>query len=179
MARLINYLSFYVIWIICLWSAVHDRQATALIVTLTYLTLHLKLSKKPRFDLLLIASLTLLGLIQDTILIHTGIIVFHGNPPITPIWLLCIWALFGSTLDSSLFWLQKHPLLAALFGAFGFPICYQIGVSATAATWLIPDPQAWLILALIWFFLFPALFYALRFVEKRFGLGQTGKRSQS
>ena len=48
-------------------------------------------------------------------------------PGLAPYWIVAMWALFATTLNSSLGWLKGRPLLAALMGGFGGPLAYLAG----------------------------------------------------
>ena len=71
-------------------------------------------------------------------------------------WLVILWALFATTLNSSLRVLQSRPWIAAALGAAGGPLAYYAGASLGALQFL--EPAAMLAaLALGWALATPLL----------------------
>jgi hypothetical protein len=71
-------------------------------------------------------------------------------------WLVILWALFATTLNSSLRALQSRPWIAAALGAAGGPLAYYAGARLGALQFL--EPAAMLAaLALGWALATPLL----------------------
>jgi hypothetical protein len=79
-----------------------------------------------------------------------------------------MWADFGLTLNSSLAWLQRRWLVAAVFGAIGGPLAYLAGVRIGAVSFSAPPAIVYAALALVWGVVTPALLgIAERFADEK------------
>jgi len=100
-----------------------------------------------------VVAVAALGTLLDTVLRWTGVTDFPGWPATPwpcPPWITALWALYATTLGSSLAWLQGRPVPAALLGAVSGPLSYLAGERLGAVV-LAPDPvQRWGVLALAW-----------------------------
>ena len=100
-----------------------------------------------------VVAVAALGTLLDTVLRWTGVTDFPGWPATPwpcPPWITALWALYATTLGSSLAWLQGRPVPAALLGAVSGPLSYLAG-GRLGAVVLAPDPvQRWGVLALAW-----------------------------
>lgn len=106
--------------------------------------------------LLLLVALT--GLATDSLLALAGIFTFERpSAGLIPLWLLCLWVLFATTLRHSLAWLRPRPGLAALFGAVAGPLSYLAGSELAPVTLAQPLALTLSVLALVWGVLFPLL----------------------
>ena len=73
-----------------------------------------------------------------------------------PVWILVLWAAFGTTLNGCLGWLRQKLALAAILGGLLGPLSWYGGVRLGALE--IPDPaKGYLVLGLGWFMLMPVL----------------------
>ncbi len=128
MKLLFNVINYQAIWLLCVMGG--NQLAW---IGLLLIGLHLLISQQRRNDLILIASLAIVGTIIDGTLKHLGLFSFsEDNNPI-PFWLGVIWMALATLPNHSLAWLQSKPILASALGAVGGPIAYLGGVHLEAA----------------------------------------------
>lgn len=128
-------------WWACVLVARTEQASWAPIGLSGYLMMHLLLSRESRPTLLLLAAgSATLGLVLDSALMALQLMSFpHGAPvPLSPPWMMALWAALGLSLSSSLVWLLRVPLAAvALIGAVAGPLAYsggaKLGLIAVAA----------------------------------------------
>lgn len=68
-----------------------------------------------------------LGLIQETLFIHFGLLAYPGQGFPSPFWLLSLYPLFSLTLNSSLQFLNQHLSIAFFLGGAGSLLSYFSG----------------------------------------------------
>lgn len=150
---IVNILMFQAGWFICilagsLWGGIY---------TLLALCAHLYYISKIRGEWLLIMSVVLIGIIWDSAIMHLGYLTFNGEYSVIPIWLICLWALFASTLCHSLMWLSKNVWLSISFGALFAPLSYYAGVQLGAAEFSSDSYSSLLCISLGWLVILPLL----------------------
>lgn len=146
-----NVLLFQVGWFICILCGSY----WALSYTVAVLILHFYWSPMRVDDLLAVALSVLIGLAHDAILIRGGYIHFVESTSWSPIWLVCLWALLGVTLNHSLRWIYQRPFLSAAFGVIGGPLSYLAGVKLSTAQWSSPLIEVVPIIATLWLLVLP------------------------
>ena len=171
---ILNFLAFQIGWFSCVMGAAHGMAAAGSAVALAIIVWHLSQCNAPWFEFRLILCAALFGLVFDSALVWTGWIRYaHGNilPGVAPYWIIVLWMLFSTTLNVSLSWLKRSPLMAVLCGALSGPLAYWGGAKLGALTLPAPVP-ALIALSLGWAVLTPLL---LR-IATRFG-GYAGRPS--
>jgi hypothetical protein len=124
-------------------------------------TVHLRLSERPRQEAVLLSVSLLLGVAVEHPLLWSGLIRYPDATLWVPVWMLALWPLLATTLNVSLAWLKPHPLVAAACGGLGGPLAYWGGAALGAIE--LPDPtMALTALAVAWAAAFPALLLAAR-----------------
>jgi hypothetical protein len=163
--RLINFVSFYIGWVVCVAGAGRGMTTLGPAVVGALLVLHLILSPHATRDALLIATVGLLGWTVDTTQAVVGIFSFGRLSPapwLCPLWLVAVWMIFATTLTSSLRWLTGRYALAALFGAAGGPLSYYYGLRLGAIEFNPNTPLTLIALALVWAAVMPLLIWLAR-----------------
>jgi hypothetical protein len=124
--RVMNYIAFYGLWVLCLLAAVAREPLWAVPAVVLYLTVHLLFfSTFPVKEGILIALMTVLGGINESVLASLGVVTYTGAYwKGIAWWTLCLWACFGSTYWHAFSWLEGRPMLSAVLGAIVAPICY-------------------------------------------------------
>ena len=138
---LANFLLFQGGWFICVLGAAGGRPLLAALAGLVPVLVHLALVRQPGREARLLLAALALGLVIDSLHLHTGILRFPAGgpfPALPPPWLLVLWLQFSTALHFSLAWLSGRPLVALAFGAIGGPLAYWAGVRLGAA-WFGPD----------------------------------------
>ncbi|BFM19164.1 DUF2878 domain-containing protein [Gilvimarinus japonicus] len=168
--RLITNLAlFQVGWFVCLLGG----SVWALPFTALALVIHAKFIQHSPREWRLLAGFALAGIIWDGLLMSVGLISFAlpqdtvliaGQFAIIPTWLICLWVLFATTVNHSLYWLAPYPWLAGLLTAFFAPASYYAGVQLSEAQLSQPYWQPLLAVACGWGVVFPL---ALRYCQRR------------
>lgn len=118
-------------------------------LSLLWLWLHLSMCKYAQAEVKLISSVTLIGVLVDTILHSTGILIFP-NQYFIPLWLITLWAAFAATIAHSLQFLKHSKLLQALIGSIFPPLSYLAGASLSIVDLGYGQLVTYFILAPIW-----------------------------
>jgi Protein of unknown function (DUF2878) len=156
----LNFIASQVVWFLSLYGAGRGMHWLGSIAFLAFLGAQLRLSPDPRTDAKLAVAAACCGLILDTGYAQAGLLGYAAPLPvagIAPYWILVMWANFGLTLNSSLRWLQRWLLPAALCAAAGAPPAYVAGVKLGAASTLAPTAVVYTVLAVTWAIAVPVL----------------------
>jgi hypothetical protein len=131
-----------------------------------HLGIHLYWSDSRRREAIFVGIVTLLGLLVDSLQKVTGLVEYAGDFPalswLAPAWIVAMWALFATAINSSLKWLQGRYAFAALLGAFFGPLSYRAGAALGAASFPLGDVFSLGILAVIWGVTMPVLIFLNR-----------------
>ena len=157
MGLVANALLFQFGWLACVLGG--DRVAVPVAAAL--LLLHWWFFSREAAEWLCIAFTVAIGVALDITLESAGVLQFANDTPI-PLWLVALWALFATTLNHSLRWLQPHWAWAALLGAGAGPFSYWSGVQLDAAWFGIGTLAACGVLAACWGLLLPFLSAMMR-----------------
>lgn len=180
MNALFNALVFYAVWFSAVWLAGTGQPLPALSICLGAVAFHLAVtSPSPRWREMMVVGLSaLMGLGLETAFIAGGLTAFPmpasgalgpTNIPgwtggllawAPPVWLIGLWAAFGTLLNVSLAPLKKRPGLAAGLAALGGPASYYAGERLGAITLAEPRMLTLAILGAAWVIVFPLLLRA-------------------
>ncbi len=165
-----NFVLFQAAWFACVLGAAHGHAAWGSAAALAVVAWHLAVARRWQPEARLIGAAVGIGLVLETLLVQAGWVrhvdgVWLAGLP--PHWIVALWALFATTLNVSLRWLQGRPWLAAALGAVAAPLSYAGGVRLGAAQFA--DPGAALAaLAVGWALAMPLL---VRLSERWDGIG--------
>ena len=150
-SRLLNAALFQLGWFACVLGG----DFIAVVVTATILFAHGQLFVLARREWLLIVGVALVGIFLDGVWVFSGVLDFPQAQSIIPIWLVCLWVIFATSLCHSFYWLQRRLVLASLLGAMAGPSSYLAG--AAMAGVVIAEPRVISIAAIsiAWSLLFP------------------------
>lgn len=142
--KLINFLAFQLGWFGCLLTVRKDDASFGIGIVAAIVLLHLVMTLDSRREALVILVTALVGAVVDGL--NVGLGVFDVRPAgvapwLPPTWLIAVWALFATTLNGSLSWMQGKYLLAALFGAVLGPASYLAGARLTKSQISFPIPD--------------------------------------
>ncbi len=121
--NLANAILFQLGWFACVLGG----NLLAVLWTVPYLVAHFVYISRLRGEWLFVAGLAALGITVDSLAMAAGIFSIPGSLPF-PLWLACLWVLFGTFIPHGLSWLSGRPLLATAFGAVGGCLSYYAGV---------------------------------------------------
>ena len=167
MRLITNMALFQIGWFVCLMGGSY----WALGFTLFALVVHATFIQHSAREWLLLAGVATAGIVWDGLLMSTGLIAFV--PPqnsvyigqwvtLIPVWLICLWLLFATTVNHSLYWLARYPLVSALLAALFAPVSYYAGVQISDAQLAQPIWQPLMAVALGWAIVFPVALYYCR-----------------
>lgn len=175
MFSIVNFLFFQLLWFSAVLGAANDYAWAAPLCLAVFVIFHFTCFVKHRYaDILLLALCILLGLVIDSIGSHFGWVefVYYTFKPITPLWLLCLWAGFALTINHSMRWIKAHVILGGVAGAVFGPLSYYAGWQAGAMQWVEPFSTA-LFISAAWSLVMPVLsIIAMRISKTRFILQQ-------
>lgn len=146
-------------WFAVVLGAAHGRSAWGIAVAMAVVAWHLSLAPRPRREAALLAIAALAGTAADTVVLHQGAIAYASgqwSAAAPPLWMAALWAVFATSLNLTLRWLQGRLLLAALVGAIAGPLAFASGARLGAADLLAPT-RALLWLSLEWALMLPLL----------------------
>jgi hypothetical protein len=121
--KVVNFALFYAGW----FATVQLRDWRSLVAVAVAVGVHLAISRSRAEDARTIGWAVLIGTAADTLLERTGLLRYEGGPRLLffcPLWIAGLWAMFATTLNSSLGWLKGRPVAGALLGAIGGPLSY-------------------------------------------------------
>jgi len=166
---LVNLVGFQLVWCLAVGGAARGAGWAGPLALMLFAALTLVRSASPaarRVDLELMLACALIGFAVDSLWLQLGWITFASPgpwPQLAPGWIIAMWVGFGLTLNHSLAAMQRHPLIALLFGAIGGPFAYWIAADVWHAA-TITQPVAYVGLGIAWALLTPALLWlAVRF----------------
>ena len=112
--------------------------------------------KDPTRELILIFSLSSIGIAIDSTLLYLEVLIiptyFLIQPPYPPLWLVSLWISFAVGLRNCLQKMRGRYLIAALLGILGGPLAYSGGQGLGA---LALSEQALWVLGCVWAGIFP------------------------
>ena len=156
---LLNFICFQLGWLSCVLGAANHHPWLGVLASICLIAWHLKVSNNWKPDAYLIISAMLLGLVFDFLPLRFGWISFESTPlwpnQIPPPWMICLWGMFGTTLNVSLNWLKTRSIFAMLLGALAGPLSY-LGGSGLGALEMVDFSAAMIYLSIGWAVAFPA-----------------------
>lgn len=116
---------------------------------LFWIGLHLYFCKKPTAEFKLIISITIIGILVDSILLFSDVLLFDERL-IIPLWLITLWAAFAATITHSLTFLAHSKILQCVIGFIFAPLSYIGGASLSAVEFGYSPLVTYFVLAFIW-----------------------------
>jgi hypothetical protein len=160
MSRLLNCAMFYVGWFACVAGAGRGQLWLGPTVGAVLVMGHLLLTRERAREATLVLTIGLFGFAVDTLQASAGLYAFTGTsvlPWLCPPWMVALWMLFATTLNSSMAWLAGRHRLAAVLGALCGPLSYAAGARLGAIE-LHPSALVSLAgIAVVWALAMPAL----------------------
>lgn len=161
---LISIAIFQAAWFACIAAAAQGMTGWGIAAVAVSITWQLSISARPGIDLALMGVAFATGLMWDTFLVQTNLVVYASHVPlaaVAPLWILALWAQLGTVLRGPLHWLHSRLWIAAVLAAVGGAAAYAAAARFGACAF--PDlPLAMLVLAAGWAVLLPALLHVAR-----------------
>lgn len=164
-ARIINAVSYQAGWFACVAGAGNGLPLLGPVVVALLLAVHLWLVPRRWHTLRGLAVISAIGIGVDSALAGMAVFSFPEYfvfPWLCPAWLIALWVIFASALESCLRWLVEWPRLAAAIGALFGPASYYAGQRLGALQFSPPLLDSLLILAIVWSALLPVLLWLSR-----------------
>jgi O-antigen/teichoic acid export membrane protein len=128
-------------------------------VAVVWLVSHVYAQERRSKEVLLLLSISLVGVLVDSVLTLATFFVFKDHILI-PVWLIFLWFCFAATVNHSLSFLKRNNWFQVLAG-----VCAPLSYLAGARFEKVELPYGWihsyLVLAAVWVALM-LLFYAIR-----------------
>ena len=160
--KLINAALFQLGWFACVLGG----DVIAFVVTVAILCIHELFIVNKRYEWSLIAIIAVTGFIIDNALSLFGVFSFQSPSLLyIPLWLMCLWVLFATTLSHSLAWLKDRLWLAALLGGVSGPMSYLAGSKLADVALSSPPLFSLVTISLCWAILLPAFYLYMRYQE--------------
>ncbi len=130
MNALVNFFAFQAGWFASVLGAANDMPWVGPMVILAIVVLHLRYAVRPDLEAGLLAASGIIGLYFDSLLVTMGWVAYPSgmlSASFAPYWIVTMWVLFATTLNSSMAWLKGRRALAAVLGAVAGPLSYVAG----------------------------------------------------
>lgn len=167
--KLVNFVAFQAGWFACVLSAANGLPWLGLLIVSLIVAMHLKTAGSPHHELKLLVLCVVMGLVFDSFLVSSGWLRYPSGmlfSGIAPYWILAMWALFSTTLNSSMDWLKGSLVLSSVMGAVFGPLSYLAG-QRLGAIELIDFRSSLIALAVIWALVMPILTFAANRLDGR------------
>ena len=153
--KFLNGIFFYIAWYACIYGAALDWELLGVCTTLVILGLHFLISKKRKNDLMILGMYLVVGIVGDwallaTQVIHYPFITYDLTMLGVPLWIIMIYASFAITMNHSMVFLHRYPLISSILGGIGGSISYYLAARIGA----IELPLGWgslVAIAVYWF----------------------------
>lgn len=156
--NIINFLLFQAGWFVC----VIGGNWYALAYTTAALFLHHRYVVRRRQEWWLVITIAAIGCLWDVVISLNGVIQFSGAVVIgLPLWLVCLWLLFATTLHHSLSWLSRHMWVAVVCAALLAPASYWAGGQLNGSLIRSPLVESLLVIAAGWVVIFSLAIYSV------------------
>ncbi|MGF6770023.1 hypothetical protein P3T18_002502 [Paraburkholderia sp. GAS199] len=146
-------------WFVCVLGAAHGVGWLGMLFAVAAFVWHLTHVADARREARLVAVVVCVGMVWESLLVLAGLLAYPSGivvAGLAPYWLSALWALFAIQFNTVYVWLREKRWLAALLGAIAGPASFRAGAALGAVRFERPL-AAWLVLALGWAVLLPAL----------------------
>jgi hypothetical protein len=155
----LNLVIFQVGWMI----AVLGGNIYAALYTTFAIVIHQWFVLKDASEWKLIGITMFVGCAWDITVAQTQILIFPSQEFFgIPLWLVCLWLLFATTVQHCLRWLQTRLVLAAFVAAVFGPFSYWLGAQISHVKMAEPLWLSIVVISLGWAVIFPIGMYLAR-----------------
>jgi hypothetical protein len=155
--QLANFVVFEAAWFACILGVAHGRPLWGTAAVVAAIAWHVAISARPAIELALVASLCVIGLVAESLVVAQGHVAYAAGQPVAwlaPYWMVALWGEFAIALNVTLRWLKRRPLLALVLGAVFGPLSFLGGVRLGGARF-VDEVPALITLAVMWAVLMP------------------------
>jgi hypothetical protein len=155
-------------WFTCVIGAARGQAAFGVAAVAAVVALLVAWSTRRSADLRLVLLAVAIGVVWDSLLARTGVVVYASPGPLpgwAPAWILALWALLAPMLREPMRWLHGRPLAAAVLGGVGGALSYAAAARLGACRF--PDPLlAMAVLGAGWALIMPLLLAAAQRLDR-------------
>ncbi len=167
-STLINLTLFKAAWLACVLGAAAGVPMVGVGAVAVAAAVHLFLARDARSEGILLLLAAALGLSWESALVATGVVSYGVGyilPGLAPYWIVAMWVLFATTLNSGMRWLRKSMPLAIVAGAIGGPMSFLAGQKAVAVVFS-DTTLALTLIGIGWAVLLPLMVRAAMWLEE-------------
>lgn len=159
MLAMLNFLLCQVGWFASVLGGANHLPWVGPVVVAFVIGWHLSIAARPAEEAVLIVVCGIVGAAFDSVLVAAGWLSYPSgllSSVLAPYWIVAMWMLFATTLNSSLRWLRDRVVLSAVTGFVAGPLSYIAGAELGGVEFLDRD-AALVALAIGWAVMLPAL----------------------
>lgn len=128
---MLNALGFQIVWFIC----VQGNNLNAAIAAIALLFFHQWVFRMNLKSWPILIAFSFLGYLGDSVIANILQIQYaDGLTHLAPLWLLSLWLAFATTLNYSMQWLFKTPVLTLLIALAFVPMSYLLGIEISGSS---------------------------------------------
>ena len=156
--KIITFLLFQLGWFACVLGAANSLASVGIMISLIVVWFHLRTTQHKFEETALIGIVTIIGFSWDSALVQLGYFQYSNTASSTfaPLWIVAMWTMFASTINTLFSWLKNRLLIAFLLGAVFGPIAYW-SASQLGAVNILDFPNALLLQSIGWGILMPGM----------------------
>ena len=148
---LYNAIVFNIAWFVCILGGSLYAVPFAFVV----IGIHLAFFSNNKTEIALIVVVLLLGVVVESVFIRAGLLIPPDGSLWPPLWLICLWGFFATTLNHSLRWFQSHLPVALIMGAVSAPLTYLGGTRLNDFSMREPLILTLVSMGVVWCVVFP------------------------
>ena len=161
--KVLNAILFYIIWWGCVLGIKYSHNYLGVLLTIFTGIIHLNSVLNPKYEIKLILSVGLLGLLVESFHLHSQVLEYNGyiylNSLFPPLWILCMWLGFAATLNYSMFWMKDRWILMVICGAIFGPMSYIAGLKLGVLSFNFSYILSVIIIGTTWGISIPIMYY--------------------
>lgn len=165
-----NFVLFEVAWFAAISGGANGLGWAGPVAAGVVIAVHLAMMRAVAArEIAIIGGITALGLAVEALFMQSGALTYAGTAAgqvLPPIWIVALWAGFGTLPSASLAWLDGRWTLQAILGAVFGPLTYYAGAQMGAASLGTPLAYTIVILAVGWALAMPACFAVARAIGR-------------
>jgi hypothetical protein len=166
----VNFIAFQIAWFATILGVARGLFWLGPLAVLVAFALHLKIQGHVAREVSLALKIMIIGFATDTLLTAFGVYTPKSTlypSPYSPPWLIGMWLNFSTLINSSINWLSRRYLLAAVLGGIGGAMAYYGGSGLGAMEFHQPLVRNLVITGLAWAVLTPSFFILSRYIDEK------------
>lgn len=128
-----NWFSYYIYWYLCLRGAKYGGENESFyymgpIIGIFFIVIHILTQNERYREIKYVVICIIFGFCIETFYIYNGLIKYNSLYDsigfLPPLWIIVLWAGFGTTVFHSFKWMIGRNILALFLGSIFFPLMY-------------------------------------------------------